>query len=210
MHLTRLRLDPRSSQVRRDLANPYDMHRTLARAFVDGDQAKPARFLWRLEIAAAWEKPMVLVQSASQGNWQPLLALPRYLAEDPATNEADLRLKQVDVARLLQVEGRYRFRLQANPTVTRQGKRLGLCKEEEQLAWLARQGAQHGFVVENALVSDTAMLQGRKGEMRLSVMRASFDGYLRVTDAERVSALLVNGLGHAKALGCGLLSVSRV
>lgn len=205
MHLTRLRLDPRSSQVRRDLANPYDMHRTLARAFVDGDQAKPARFLWRLEIAAAWEKPMVLVQSASQGNWQPLQALAGYLDKDNAPET-----KQVDLTRLLQADGRYRFRLQANPTVTRQGKRLGLCKEAEQLAWLARQGAQHGFVVDNALVSDTAMLQGRKGEMRLSVMRASFDGYLRVTDSERVSALLVNGLGHAKALGCGLLSVARV
>lgn len=205
MHLTRLRLDPRSSQVRRDLANPYDMHRTLARAFVDGDQAKPARFLWRLEIAAAWEKPMVLVQSASQGNWQPLQALAGYLDKDNAPET-----KQVDLTRLLQADGRYRFRLQANPTVTRQGKRFGLCKEEEQLAWLARQGAQHGFVVDNALVSDTAMLQGRKGEMRLSVMRASFDGYLRVTDSERVSALLVNGLGHAKALGCGLLSVARV
>lgn len=203
MHLTRLRLDPRSSQVRRDLANPYEMHRTLARAFVPDEQAKPLRFLWRLETAGAWDKPVLLVQSASQGNWQPLQALVGYLDKDNGPET-----KSVDLTRLLQVDGRYRFRLQANPTVTRQGKRLGLCKEEEQLAWLARQGVQHGFVVENALVSDTAMLQARKGEMRLSVVRASFDGYLRITDVERVSALLVNGLGHGKALGCGLLSVA--
>lgn len=205
MYLTRLRLNLRSKEVRRDLANPYEMHRTLARAFAIDEQTKPSRFLWRLETAAVWEKPVLLVQAASPGNWQPLQALVSYL-----DHERQPETKQIDVKRLLQVDGRYRFRLQANPTVTRQGKRLGLCHEEEQLAWLARQGTQHGFVVENALVSETSMLHAYKGDMRLSVVRACVDGYLRVTDTERVGAVLVNGLGHAKALGCGLLSLAPV
>mgnify|MGYP002136949035 FL=1 len=33
MFLSKLILNPKSREARRDLANPYDLHRTLARAF---------------------------------------------------------------------------------------------------------------------------------------------------------------------------------
>ena len=46
MYLSRLKLDTRSPQVRRDLSDSYDMHRTLVRAFVDDPGQTPPRFLW--------------------------------------------------------------------------------------------------------------------------------------------------------------------
>ena len=49
MYLSKLTLDPRHLGARRDLADAYEMHRTLARAFAPDESSAPARFLWRLE-----------------------------------------------------------------------------------------------------------------------------------------------------------------
>jgi CRISPR system Cascade subunit CasE len=46
MFLSRLILDSRDPQDRRDLARPYEMHRTLWRAFPDDD---PGRVLFRVD-----------------------------------------------------------------------------------------------------------------------------------------------------------------
>lgn len=168
MYLTRLTLDPRSAQARRDLGDAYEMHRTLSRVFAD-EQAPASRFLWRLEASGnAWSTPTLLVQAASEGNWSVLQAL---LATCWEPQSKSLALRQ-----WLESDISYRFRLFANPTVTRQGKRYGLVGEEQQLAWLARQGERHGFVVEAALVTFSEVLGSRKRQTRISVLRAAFEG----------------------------------
>lgn len=204
MYLTRLTLDPRSAQARRDLADAYEMHRTLARAFVADEHSAPARFLWRLEAGNnAWTTPVVLVQSQQAGDWSALQGLPNYL-------QREIESKSLRLQEWIEGGARYRFRLQANPTVTRQGKRYGLTGEEEQLAWLSRQGARHGFEVEAALVSASDVLASRKGDSRISLRRVCFEGYLRVRELTAFSKALEQGIGPGKAFGCGLLSVARV
>ncbi|WPC04508.1 type I-E CRISPR-associated protein Cas6/Cse3/CasE [Pseudomonas benzenivorans] len=203
MHLTRLTLDPRSAQARRDLGDAYEMHRTLARAFVADAQSAPARFLWRLEAGAnAWATPVVLVQATTEADWSPLLALANYL-------QRPVESKRLTLEEWLEGGARYRFRLQANPTVTRQGKRYGLVGEDEQLAWLGRQGERHGFSVEAALVTASDVLVSRKGEGRISVQRVCFEGVLQAQSLDALSRALTAGIGPAKAFGCGLLSVAR-
>lgn len=204
MYLTRLTLDPRSAQARRDLADAYDMHRTLVRAFVAGEQGTPTRFLWRLEPGAnPWASPTVLVQSSESGNWDALQALPGYL-QRPAES------KGLDLSELVQPQQQYRFRLLANPTVSRAGKRYGLPGEAEQLAWLQRQGERHGFDVKSALVSASDVLDSqRKDSASIMVQRACFEGLLQVSRADDLRLALVNGIGPAKAFGCGLLSMAR-
>lgn len=203
MYLTRLTLDPRSAQARRDLADAYEMHRTLARAFVASEHSAPARFLWRLEAGGnAWATPVVLVQSARAGDWSGLLVLPNYL-------QRDVESKQLELQEWIEGGARYRFRLQANPTVTRQGKRYGLVGEDEQLAWLSRQGERHGFRVEAALVTASDVLASRKGNSRISLQRVCFEGRLQVRELAAFSRALTQGIGPGKAFGCGLLSVAR-
>src|SRR5690606_40235472 len=83
MYLTRLTLDPRSAQARRDLADAYEMHRTLARAFVADEHSAPARFLWRLEAGNnAWTAPVVLAQSQQAGDWSARQGLPNHLQRE--------------------------------------------------------------------------------------------------------------------------------
>jgi len=203
MHLSRLTLEPRSAQARRDLSDAYEMHRTLARAFVADAQSQPARFLWRLEAGGnAWATPVVLVQAAVEADWSVVQALPNYL-------QRPIEHKRLALEEWVEKGVRCRFRLQANPTVTRQGKRLGLAGEGEQLAWLNRQGERHGFSVEAALVTASDVLVGRQGEGRISVQRVCFEGLLQVQSLDAFSRALTAGIGPAKAFGCGLLSVAR-
>lgn len=206
MYLSKLTLDPGHPQARRDLADPYEMHRTLARAYALDVETPPNRFLWRLECRADGQpSSVVLVQSAHPANWSSLAALRGY-AEDI---EPD---KQVDLDRFVQPGGRYRFRLLANPTVTRGGKRMGLMREEEQRGWLIRQGERNGFAVLGCMrgASDLVRVrQGRTGN-RITVQTALFEGVLEVSDVEAMRSALLNGLGHAKSLGLGLLSVAKI
>lgn len=204
MYLSRLTLDTRSAQARRDLSDPYEMHRTLSRAFATSEDETPARFLWRLEHSSnAWGKPQLLVQSAALSDWGVLSALPNYL-------QADVESKELQLESLIEPEGRYRFRLMANPTVTRQGKRYGLMTMPEQLAWLERQGERQGFVVEAALVTASDLSTSRKGDKRISFQRTCFDGLLKITSPNDIARAVQCGIGPAKAFGCGLLSLARL
>lgn len=204
MFLSKLTLDPRQALARRDLGDAYEMHRTLARAFAPDTESAPARFLWRLEAGPRAEaEPTLLVQSAAPANWKPIESIAGYLrALQPN--------KQVDLDALVRAGARYRFRLRANPTVTRAGKRLGLVKEADQLAWIKRQADRGGFSLLSCVRTGNDWIdvrQGRTGH-KISVHAASFDGVLNVLDATAVQRALLDGIGHGKAFGLGLLSVA--
>lgn len=205
MFLSKLTLDPRHPQARRDLSDAYEMHRTLARAFAPDAETAPARFLWRLERRADYQpSSVVLVQSAQPADWSVLDAFPGYAGAIHAN-------KVVDLETLIQTGARYRFRLLANPTVTREGKRYGLTREDEQLAWIARQGERHGFSVLGCVRGVDERLQVRQGRggNRITLHVALFDGVLQTTIAETLCQGILNGFGHGKALGLGLLSLAK-
>lgn len=202
MHLTRIWPDPRNAQARRDLSDAYEMHRTLSRAFASGDEHGQPRFLWRLESGPSWSNPSIIVQSKTSMGTEVFDSAPTYLKKP-------VESKEVDEMALIQIGRRYRFRLLANPTVTRDGKRHGLRKDDEQLAWLERQGGRHGFSVDAAVPSTSGRLEGRKGSERIIVQQVCFDGILRAADAHRLASVLTVGIGPAKAFGCGLLSVTK-
>lgn len=188
-------------------ANAYDMHRTLSRAFAHSADASPERFLWRIEPAESHYgqgSATVLVQSATPGNWQALGQPGGYARIFPE--------KAVDLARLLGARRRYLFRLLCNPTVTREGKRYGLLREHEQLAWLARQAQIHGFEIVAAELGRSERVAFRRGaaRRRVTLQAVQFDGILVAIDTAALAAALNNGIGHAKAFGLGLLSLAPV
>lgn len=204
MFLAKLILDGGFGHVRRDMADAYQMHRTLSRVFADDEASPPKRFLWRLEadpgqgiVGAA----TVLVQSAQSGNWAGIERLEGYRLAGQ---------KSVALEALLQSGRHYAFRLLANPTVTRDGKRYGLLGEEAQRAWLGRQAERNGFILQECVVTGVARLavkQPRSGH-RITVDTVRFDGVLTAEDINKMRDALIQGLGHAKALGLGLLSVA--
>lgn len=207
MYLSKLILDPGHPQARRDLADAYEMHRTLCRAFSPFADAPPKRFLWRTECGnlTNTEGAVVLVQSSEPGDWQ---ALPGQGEYAPLLHAN----KKVDLAALLRQGRRYHFRITANPTVTRAGKRYGLSQEDAQQDWLSRQGERYGFRLLEAVRGSSERLivkQPNKGN-RITVQTVRFDGVLEASDTEALGKALLGGIGHGKALGLGMLSIAPV
>ena len=214
MYLSKLSLDPRSKEARRDVANPYDMHATLCRAF--GLTHADTRFLWRLEEAPNGF-PIVLVQSVGEAQWH-------VLSRSDAFEGYFLRSPQQGVLPLehLQLGQTLRFRLKANPTVTRDGKRIGLykpcdllgCKNDEaewMPGWLERQANKGGFELLQIGLGATERVRffKHKGGNPITLQSALFDGHLKITDLGTFKQMLEVGIGKAKGLGFGLLSVAK-
>jgi CRISPR system Cascade subunit CasE len=203
MQLTRITLNLASRQARGDLADPYEMHSTLARAFAASADVPPDRFFWRAEPGAT-SSPVILVQAETAGRWGDL----RHDRPDWALR---IESREWDPALLLRSGMAVSFRLRANPSVTREGKRRALLKEDEQLAWLDRQLLKAGIEPQNAAVRESGKLNGRRrkdGGAAVTVHQVLFEGRGRLLDAGLTTEAVRTGIGHAKMLGLGLLSLA--
>jgi CRISPR system Cascade subunit CasE len=217
MYLSRLILDPRSRQVRREVAEPYEMHRTIMRAFPDAGQGGPGRVLFRVD-SSAQPGPTgltLLVQSESQPDWGWLSTEPGYLLPGVADNPAYKPFRPV-----FSPGQRLAFCLRANPTVKRKfpgessSKRVGLYKEEEQREWLARKAEQGGFAVLAVDLMPEGITGGKIHRSReeshsLHLFGVRCEGLLQVIDPGRFLETLAGGIGSGKGLGFGLLSLAR-
>jgi CRISPR system Cascade subunit CasE len=168
--------------------------------------------LWRLEPDAASSlTATVLVQSSLSADWEILRSL-------GCLRQAD---RPLDIgvwlaSGQLRAGNRLRFRLRANPCVTRNGKRLGLMQQDDQAQWLVRQAERAGFSLPmlsaqapDICVSQQQMLRGRQRSGNgIRVWSVLFDGILNVTDPNALMLACRNGIGHGKAMGLGLLSLA--
>lgn len=230
MFLSKLPVNTASRQFRRDVANVHDMHRTVMTAFPDTDQPSARSghgVLWRLDDTA--EGYVLYVQSRTRPDWD---ALPEnYLCE-----RGKVRCLQ-PVLQAVRPGTPFRFRMVANPTrrlhpnndtrsdgTRKHNRRVPLHRPDEQLSWLARQAEQRGFVLPAGSTGDPDVaatplpdLSGRQQETtggaksrrnKITVAPVQFDGRLVVTDAEQLVQAITDGIGPAKAYGCGLLSLA--
>lgn len=179
------------------MANPYRVHQRLMMAC-----EKDPRLLFRLEHWLA--SPLLLVQTHLQPDWDAAFGSFSALAGPVECKEFNPELETGAV---------YRFRMLANPTVKRDGKRLGLISEFDQRAWLARKLEQAGAELLGCQVSDHGLQHLEKPaasdhpqQTHLAVL---FDGALAVREPERLLGVLKNGIGAAKGYGYGLLSLAR-
>jgi len=248
LYLSRLLLDPRSRQVWSELAQPYEMHRTLMHAFerypLKEKENAREKFgvLFRADVDALCNRVIVYVQSIVEPDWSFLDTFRDYLLTgadkpNPACKDVAGAYQQLQAGQVLS------FRLRANPTkrIARvakgdselKGKRVGLLREEEQIAWLIRKGqrreickpggfeilmnagtAPSGEVLQAPLVNvrREGKQRGRKKDdgapRRITHLTVRFEGLLRITDAAAFRKTLARGIGSAKAFGFGLLSIA--
>lgn len=208
LYLSRLILNPRSRQVIAELADAYQMHRTLMRAFPSQEDGGPGRVLFRVDSDAEGN-PVILVQSEKQPDWT-FLSEKDYLLplnDNPASKEYNPVL----------TEGRrLRFLLRANPTVKKAfeegkpSKRIGIYTEEKQMEWLRRKAESGGFRPDDFRILPRGMQTCRKAGETNTHLCVEFAGVLTVTDLEAFRETIASGIGSAKGFGFGLLSVAPV
>ena len=212
MYLSRLILNPRSRLVQRDLAEPYQMHRSIMRAFPDGLHEDEERTLWRIDDHPQLG-PMLLVQSWCMPDWTDLAE--GYLRP---VNQPNPAIKPFSLA--LSNGQTLRFRLRANPTAKRRAeisaarKRMALYKDQDQLDWLKRKATTAGFEILSVNLANEGKDAGKKSEdvqtHRLTLLAVRFDGVLRVIDPAALGEAVQSGIGSGKGLGFGLLSLAPV
>src|SRR4029453_12803151 len=166
LYLSRLILNPRSRDVRRDLGNCQELHRTLLKALpqVEDNEAKAReRFgvLHRLEIDQRQQKLTLLVQSFLKPTWSRLPSDYLLLTdeENPACKPVHETYARLGAGQCLT------FRVRANPTrrvsgkneqeAQWHGKRVEIRDEGQQIAWLQRKGKEAGFKLASVRINPT-------------------------------------------------------
>lgn len=162
-------------------------------------------FLFRVEQEKTGVGASILMQSQHE--------------PEPNGGVVEVKAKRDYTLNLLQGQ-HLRFLLKANPVKTindEKGRknakgeikkcRVPLIKEEEQKQWLMRHMNEIA-VLEEMQVSPCLPLYFRKGQRVGKVVPVRFEGVIRVVDSLAFKELVAKGVGPAKALGCGMLSLA--
>ncbi len=212
MFFSQLELQPRASQQKefwRLLDDPYRLHQHIWEAF-PANPDKDRDFLYHLEQRGGRTKVMVVSKR------KPLRASKLWIVKTKPYNPT-LRKQQ-----------RLRFLLRANPVKKKNGKRHDVIMyakthlrqtggalpgsqaelvQEEGEKWLAARAERLGFHLHGLQVDGYNQMKMRNRGRRICISSCDFQGVLEVADPTAMHRTLLQGVGHAKAFGCGLLMV---
>lgn len=209
MYLSKLLLDPANREVRNELANRYEMHRTLCAQF-ENTEIREIGLLYRIEQSDLYEvEPItLLVKTEIEPNWNKLIE------KGMLVEKAGIKRFEPD----FQKGDSFIFRIMANPTMRRKagsyaGKRVELRLIEEHVAWLGRKGQIGGFDVISVDAKDLGKIRSIKHEngkkLTITHQAVLFQGLLQVSEGHLLMNSLINGIGSAKAFGFGLISLAK-
>ncbi|MFE7215714.1 type I-E CRISPR-associated protein Cas6/Cse3/CasE [Streptomyces sp. NPDC057611] len=223
--LTRIRLNRRSKEVRRDLTDAVSLHKTVMLLAPDGLGKHPrqtAGLLFRLEDATDDTPPTLLVQSHQTPD---LTCLP------PRYGTAEARSLHPMFQAL--TPGRpVRYRIIANASAVRRvlddhqpvdnkhGRKVVALYGDDALAWWQRRAHQAGLAL--TTVDSTPARFRRAHKRPQSTTEAGeadpapgplhaltrFEGLATITAPDQLRHALLIGIGRGKPYGAGLLSLA--
>ena len=217
MFLTRFTIDPTRRGARKLLASPQAMHGAVRAAFdTPEDHDRPgARTLWRLDTTALGTVQLYLVSPG-----RPDLA---HLVDQAGTTGEAWTTRAYDgLLASLRPGQRWAFRLTANPTRSgrktpeaKDTQRFGRLRASEQQQWLMDRAARCGFALAaqhdgepNLKLHRRQTVSFKRGTHAVTLTTVTYDGVLEVADVDAFRQALTLGIGHAKAYGCGLLTIA--
>ena len=205
-HLSLMRLNPGNRRCRGDMTDPQDMHRSLMSMFPpapDGSDSprRHFRILWRIEPAGS---PTLLVQSSSAPDFHKL-----------PSGYASCQTKSIDDHLASLATGlAIAYRVVLNPVkISRRSdtERRTVIPSSERAAWWASLAPKMGLRLHGAPVLTglhDRYLRRSGAPFRLYSVRV--DGAAEIADPDLLRAAAADGIGRAKAWGCGLLTVARL
>ena len=173
----------------RATANPYQVHRHLWRAF-PGRRESMRPFLFHVTREG---RPIRVVMQST-------------LPPDPVADR-DFRLSHRRAFNLDLPEGAvFAFRITANPTRRESAtqRRRSLEEDADRVAWLRRQ-LEPAAELPRVAVREAWRMHFEKGGRPGVVDAVLMTGTLQVRDTAELVKKIAEGVGPAKAFGCGLL-----
>jgi CRISPR system Cascade subunit CasE len=194
-------------------ANPYELHRRIWRLF-PGDPGESRRdadgqrtgFLFRVEENRPGQSARALVQSRRPP--QPAEGI-RLIATRPLDPRPSAGQRLAFLLTANPIKNVKDLQLEHKPGKQRDTCRVPLIREEEQRDWLARK-LDGSAQIEAVSVLPHQPIFFRRGNRAGKLMTVTFEGVLQVKDPSALVNLLLNGIGPAKAFGCGLMLVRRM
>ena len=222
MFFSRIQINPSRRGARKLLGSPQAMHAAVLSSFMD-DGEERGRVLWRVDRDA--HKVWLYVVSRTQPDFAHMIEQAGW-----HTTQAgwDVRPYGSLLDRLASGQ-RWAFRLTANPTrktrlagpmrhdptvdASSEGRRYGHVTVDQQLDWFVTRAAKWGVDVASVdgpdvLVHERQTERFNRGGSTVTIAKATFDGRLTITDPDLLREAMRNGIGPAKAYGCGLLTLA--
>ena len=216
MFISRIELDPANRATVKALSSPQIIHAAVQRCFDCNPNGK-GRNLWRLD---AYQKKLYMLLVSS--------VCPDFAHLATQFSPKDASGEHKDYAAFLseiKTGQQFRFRFRGNPIYrkprTERNQRGKICPHvtiKHQEDWLLKKSVDCGFRIaaedgENSLaVVDSGMLRfyRERNSPPVQIVFAVYEGVLDVVDCELFVNCLTNGIGKAKAYGCGMMTVARV
>lgn len=191
MYLSEILMDAKLTR------NPYEIHRHLWRLFPDMPEDKRS-FLYRVSYGKDNDPLRILMQSLNEPS-----------ATENVKGCVLLRKKVFNPS--FKKEDRFHFVLCVNPTkqLLKERCRVPLIDEDQLINWLKKK-LENAACLENAEITEKRNLYFRKDGKAGKIATVSFSGQVSVKDPATMHTTLEQGLGRAKAFGCGLMLVRRI
>lgn len=213
MYLSRFEINPARRGAQKLLGSPQAMHAAVLAGFPPSSTTVPGgRVLWRVDSGPQTQTLYIASQA------EPDLT---HLVEQAGwpTTQAWTTRPYDGLLASLEPGQSWAFRLTANPTRSiqigerRRSQRVGHVTAAQQLAWFTERCRGWGFDATEGGAPTVAVTrrltrQFRRQGQTVTLVTAQFDGVLTVSDAELLREALCQGVGPAKAYGCGLLTLA--
>ena len=219
MHLTRFEINTARRASRSLLTSPQKLHAAVMAAFPPQPATtNQGRVLWRVDHTQHQAALFIV------GPHRPDLTHLVEQAGWPTSHHTwDTRDYQPLLDRLATGQ-HWAFRLKANPTASRRktpdaarSQRFGHVTVAQQTAWLLTRAEQHGFTIPAGEHKEPDLaIRGREQASftrqgrNVTLTTALYQGHLHITDPDALRAALTNGIGPARAYGCGLLTLAPI
>ncbi|MDR1615603.1 MAG: type I-E CRISPR-associated protein Cas6/Cse3/CasE [Syntrophomonadaceae bacterium] len=226
MYLSRVEINPHRRETMHALASPQILHAAVEASFPASAGLK-FRNIWRIDKL---DKSLyILLQSQRKPDFTHIIEQFGW----PASEQSWEIREYGEFLSSLQNGQIWRFKLKANPVhaVTDlsksanpnasgkqpRGKVVAHVTIEHQKQWLSDKSSKSGFEFEKTDngfdifdITQSELKKFKRQGHTVTLAIAVFEGVLRVTDAKLLADNMKNGIGRAKAYGCGLMTLVGV
>lgn len=222
MYLSRIALNTRRKSTMVALASPQKLHAIVESSFPpDADEGnnEGSRKLWRIDRLG--NALHLLVLSSEKPDFSHIVEQFGW----PGSDQKWETKSYVPLLERIEKGQSWQFRLRANPVHSvrqtdipegqepaKRGKVYSHVTVQQQEKWLYDRAPKYGFVLPEGsfrvVQREVRQFQRQRNQVTLGI--ATFEGILEVTDKMLFIKTLTQGMGRAKAYGCGMLTIAKM